>query len=145
MPTRCYLNGVSKRYEANRTLEGFVQWPSEFNFVTRHVFFVLWSPMNGDSLYLQAIVHSKTGVCHQEKQMPSVKTPDIQLCFFLISFQLFKSNAFCANSFRLAFVASPYQVRIWLASRFLSTEIVFERALTDAVVCLNSSVQVKIK
>lgn len=73
MPTRRYLNGISKSYKANRTFEGFVQRPSEFHFITRHVLFALCCPL--EAYLLHANFHSKTGVCHQENQMSSGKLP----------------------------------------------------------------------
>ena len=147
MSTRCYLNRISKSYEANRTLEGFVERPSEFYIVTRHFVFALWR--RGTECTKCSNVHlaTRTAYTTEKKQMPILAEKVISSCDSsdLISFQVFRSNSLLATSLIRASLALFYKTHIQMASNPVEPEIVFQRALTDAVVCLNSLVQVKIK
>ena len=146
MSTRCYLNWVSKSYEANRTLEGFVERPCELNFVTRHFFFAL---CRGRIESTECSIKCSFGEVRPPKKawMPILAKLQISSCdsLDLMSFQVFWCNGLLATSLIRTFSALFYKTRRFSWLPIVANEIVFQRALTDAVVCLNSLMQVKIK
>lgn len=162
MTTRCYLDGISKSYEADRTLECLVQRSSEFHIIARHFFlcFVQWAlkkRLDTANHYWDSkkmFIPRFRYATEKSTEIPSAKTPDFQLWFFLVLFQVFTSkccNAFLASSFRQVFLAQPYKARIWSASNYIFWPklSVFKRAMINAevtvVVYLNSFVQLKVK